>query len=144
MAAGDRFYAHMDEAPDGAQSALLRPRGPGLLPGLRRCGCTSIRLTGRCSRTTASTDSGSPNRSSLATGSRCVSPCEEKALRSGAGYGEVRWDTAITNQHDELVARYDVLTMLSEQVIPDASNWRQEIPERPFQNDRSSTHSRHT
>jgi hypothetical protein len=56
----------------------------------------------------------------------------------------VRWDTAITNQHDELVARYDVLTMLSEQVIPDASNWRQEIPERPFQNDRSSTHSRHT
>jgi oxepin-CoA hydrolase/3-oxo-5,6-dehydrosuberyl-CoA semialdehyde dehydrogenase len=48
--------------------------------------------------------------------------CKEKALRSGAGYGEVRWDTAITNQHDELVAHYDVLTMVSEQVIPDASN----------------------
>jgi len=29
----------------------------------------------------------------------------EKALRSGAGYGEVRWDPAITNQHDELVAQ---------------------------------------
>jgi oxepin-CoA hydrolase/3-oxo-5,6-dehydrosuberyl-CoA semialdehyde dehydrogenase len=48
--------------------------------------------------------------------------CEEKAPRSGAGYGEVRWDTAITNQHDELVAHTDVLTMVSGQVVPDAAN----------------------
>ena len=48
----------------------------------------------------------------------------EQALRSGAGYGEVHWDPAITNQHDELVARYEVLTIVREQVIPDASNWR--------------------
>jgi oxepin-CoA hydrolase/3-oxo-5,6-dehydrosuberyl-CoA semialdehyde dehydrogenase len=46
--------------------------------------------------------------------------CKEKSLRAGAGYGEVRWDTAISNQHGELVAGYDVLTMVSEKTVPDA------------------------
>ena len=46
--------------------------------------------------------------------------CKEKSLRAGAGYGEVRWDTAITNQDGEAVASYDVLTMVSEQELPDA------------------------
>jgi oxepin-CoA hydrolase / 3-oxo-5,6-dehydrosuberyl-CoA semialdehyde dehydrogenase len=39
---------------------------------------------------------------------------KEKSLRAAAGYGEVRWDTEITNQSDEVVAQYDVLTMVSE------------------------------
>ena len=30
--------------------------------------------------------------------------CKQKTLREGAGYGEVRWDTEVTNQKDELVA----------------------------------------
>jgi oxepin-CoA hydrolase/3-oxo-5,6-dehydrosuberyl-CoA semialdehyde dehydrogenase len=46
--------------------------------------------------------------------------CKEKSLRLGAGYGEVRWDTAISNQNGELVAGYDVLTMVSEKSVPDA------------------------
>ena len=46
--------------------------------------------------------------------------CKEKSLREGAGYGEVRWDTAITNQDGEAVANYDVLTMVSEKQVPDA------------------------
>jgi oxepin-CoA hydrolase / 3-oxo-5,6-dehydrosuberyl-CoA semialdehyde dehydrogenase len=46
--------------------------------------------------------------------------CKEKSLREGAGYGEVRWDTAITNQDAEAVANYDVLTMVSESQVPDA------------------------
>jgi oxepin-CoA hydrolase/3-oxo-5,6-dehydrosuberyl-CoA semialdehyde dehydrogenase len=46
--------------------------------------------------------------------------CKEKSLRAGAGYGEVRWDTTITNQHGEAVANYDVLTMVSEKLVPDA------------------------
>jgi hypothetical protein len=32
----------------------------------------------------------------------------------------VRWDTAITNQNGEVVANYDVLTMVSEKLVPDA------------------------
>jgi oxepin-CoA hydrolase / 3-oxo-5,6-dehydrosuberyl-CoA semialdehyde dehydrogenase len=39
--------------------------------------------------------------------------CKQKTLREGAGYGEVRWDTQVTNQDGETVAAYDVLTMVA-------------------------------
>ncbi|MED5420557.1 MAG: phenylacetic acid degradation bifunctional protein PaaZ [Pseudomonadota bacterium] len=39
--------------------------------------------------------------------------CKQKILREGSGYGEVRWDTEVTNQNDEIVASYDVLTMVA-------------------------------
>jgi oxepin-CoA hydrolase/3-oxo-5,6-dehydrosuberyl-CoA semialdehyde dehydrogenase len=47
--------------------------------------------------------------------------CKEKSLRPANGYGEVRWDTEITNQNAEQVALYDVLTMVSEREIPDSA-----------------------
>lgn len=39
--------------------------------------------------------------------------CKQKTLRSGTGYGEVRWDTEVTNQDGDIVAQYDVLTMVA-------------------------------
>ena len=39
--------------------------------------------------------------------------CKQKTLRGDTGYGEVRWDTEIRNQDDEIVAQYDVLTMVA-------------------------------
>lgn len=39
--------------------------------------------------------------------------CKQKTLRADSGYGEVRWDTEVTNQADEIVAQYDVLTMVA-------------------------------
>jgi len=39
--------------------------------------------------------------------------CKQKTLRAGTGYGEVRWDTEVSNQDDEIVAQYDVLTMVA-------------------------------
>ena len=39
--------------------------------------------------------------------------CKQKTLRASSGYGEVRWDTEVTNQDDEVVAQYDVLTMVA-------------------------------
>lgn len=39
--------------------------------------------------------------------------CKQKTLRQDAGYGEVRWDTEVTNQDGETVATYDVLTMVA-------------------------------
>ncbi len=39
--------------------------------------------------------------------------CKQKTLRGDSGYGEVRWDTEVTNQADEIVAQYDVLTMVA-------------------------------
>jgi oxepin-CoA hydrolase / 3-oxo-5,6-dehydrosuberyl-CoA semialdehyde dehydrogenase len=46
--------------------------------------------------------------------------CKEKLLRADKGWGEVTWDTEISNQHGETVASYNVLTMVSERAIPDA------------------------
>jgi oxepin-CoA hydrolase/3-oxo-5,6-dehydrosuberyl-CoA semialdehyde dehydrogenase len=43
--------------------------------------------------------------------------CKSKSLRADKGYGEVAWDTEITNQNGEIVASYDVLTMVSEQPV---------------------------
>lgn len=39
--------------------------------------------------------------------------CKQKTLRDESGYGEVRWDTEVKNQDDEIVATYDVLTMVA-------------------------------
>ena len=41
--------------------------------------------------------------------------CKQKTLREGSGYGEVRWDTEVTNQDGDMVASYDVLTMVATQ-----------------------------
>ena len=46
--------------------------------------------------------------------------CKEKTLRADKGWGEVAWDTEITNQNGETVAAYNVLTMVSVHAIPDA------------------------
>jgi oxepin-CoA hydrolase/3-oxo-5,6-dehydrosuberyl-CoA semialdehyde dehydrogenase len=46
--------------------------------------------------------------------------CKEKLLRPEKGWGEVSWDTEITNGNGETVASYDVLTMVSIHAIPDA------------------------
>jgi oxepin-CoA hydrolase/3-oxo-5,6-dehydrosuberyl-CoA semialdehyde dehydrogenase len=45
--------------------------------------------------------------------------CKQKSLRAEKGWGEVRWDTEITNQSGETVAAYDVLTMVSIRAVPD-------------------------
>ncbi len=39
--------------------------------------------------------------------------CKQKTAREGSEYGEVCWDTTITNQEDQVVAQYDVLTMVA-------------------------------
>jgi oxepin-CoA hydrolase/3-oxo-5,6-dehydrosuberyl-CoA semialdehyde dehydrogenase len=45
--------------------------------------------------------------------------CAEKTLRAEKGWGEVAWDTEITNQDGETVASYTVLTMVSIYAVPD-------------------------
>jgi len=46
--------------------------------------------------------------------------CARKSLRAEKGWGEVAWDTEITNQNQETVAAYRVLTMVSIHEIPDS------------------------
>jgi oxepin-CoA hydrolase / 3-oxo-5,6-dehydrosuberyl-CoA semialdehyde dehydrogenase len=119
---GDRFYAHMDEA-QAARNPLFGGRvahgyflvsaaaglfvDPPYGPVLANYGIDGLRFT-------------KPVKPGDRIKVRLT--CKEKSLRSGAGYGEVRWDTAITNQLGENVASYDVLTMVSEQRVPDAAD----------------------
>jgi oxepin-CoA hydrolase / 3-oxo-5,6-dehydrosuberyl-CoA semialdehyde dehydrogenase len=48
--------------------------------------------------------------------------CAQKSLRADKGWGEVAWDTEISNQNDEIVASYEVLTMVSIHRVPDHAN----------------------
>src|SRR6202045_3975877 len=117
---GDRFYAHMDEVAAArnplfggrvAHGYFLVSAAAGLFvdppygPVLANYGIDTLRFV-------------KPVKPRDLIKGRLT--CKEKSLRAGAGYGEVRWDTAITNQNGEAVANYDVLTMVSEKPVPDA------------------------
>ncbi|HEY2340996.1 MAG TPA: phenylacetic acid degradation bifunctional protein PaaZ [Steroidobacteraceae bacterium] len=118
---GDRFYAHMDEA-QAARNPLFGGRvahgyflvsaaaglfvDPDYGPVLANYGIDNLRFV-------KPVKPGDRIRVRLT--------CKEKSLRAAAGYGEVRWDAAITNQDGEAVANYDVLTMVSESETPAAS-----------------------
>ena len=115
---GDRFYAHMIEA-DAARNPFFGGRvahgyflisaaaglfvEPAYGPVLANYGIDNLRFL-------------KPVKPGDHIKVRLT--CKEKSLRPDKGYGEVRWDTEITNQNAEQVALYDVLTMVSEQEIP--------------------------
>ncbi|MGH8263202.1 MAG: MaoC/PaaZ C-terminal domain-containing protein, partial [Steroidobacteraceae bacterium] len=116
---GDHFYAHMDEASAQrnplfggrvAHGYFLVSAAAGLFvdpaygPVLANYGLDHLRFL----KPVKPGDS-----------IRVRFTCKEKSLRVGAGYGEVRWDTEIFNQAGEVVAQYDVLTMVSEHALPD-------------------------
>ncbi len=117
---GDKFYAHMDEAAAGAirlfggrvaHGYFLVSAAAGLFvdppygPVLANYGIDGLRFT-------------KPVKPGDRIKVRLT--CKEKTLRADKGFGEVRWDTEVTNQNGESVASYDVLTMVSEKAIPDA------------------------
>jgi len=110
---GDKFYAHMDDEAAKASPIfngrvahgyLVIAAAAGLFvwpdpgPVLANYGLDNLRFA-------TPTYPGAELRVYLT--------CKEKSLRAGAGYGEVRWDTQVMNQDDELVAAYDVLTMVA-------------------------------
>lgn len=110
---GDNFYAHMDEASarknpffDGrvAHGYLIVSFAAGLFvdpdfgPVLANYGLDDLRFA-------QPVNFGDTLKVRLT--------CKQKTLREGSGYGEVRWDTEVTNQNDEIVATYDVLTMVA-------------------------------
>ncbi len=116
---GDRFYAHMDEAAAQrnpffggrvAHGYFLVSAAAGLFvdppygPVLANYGLDNLRFL-------------TPVKPGDAIKVRIT--CKDKSLRKDKGYGEVRWDTEITNQRGEVVATYDVLTMISEYEVPD-------------------------
>lgn len=109
---GDRFYAHMDEEAAKANpffgarvahgyfvlslaAGLFVDPDPG--PVLANFGIDNLRFV-------APVFPGDALRVTLT--------CKQKNPRETEDYGEVRWDTVVTNQDDKVVAQYDVLTMV--------------------------------
>ena len=114
---GDTFYAHMDE-----QAAAANPFFPGRVahgyllvsfaaglfvdpepgPVLANYGLEGLRFVTPVSP-------GDEIRVSLTA--KQITPRETDA------YGEVRWDAVIHNQRDEVVASYDVLTLVAKEPV---------------------------
>ena len=109
---GDSFYAHMDESAAAANpffegrvahgyfivsaaAGLFVDPAPG--PVLANYGLEHLRF-----------------HAPLYPGDsiRVAFTCKQKTPRETEDYGEVRWDCRVTNQRDELVATYDVLTLV--------------------------------
>ena len=110
---GDTFYAHMDEEAarqnpffDGrvAHGYLILSFAAGLFvdpapgPVLANYGIDHLRFL-------TPVNPGDTLQVKLT--------CKEINPRSSAEHGEVRWDCCVTNQHDQVVAQYDVLTMVA-------------------------------
>lgn len=110
---GDKFYAHMDEEAAAANpffpgrvahGYLLLSFAAGLFvkpepgPVLANYGVESCRFL-------APVSPGDKIRVALTA--------KEIIPRETADYGEVHWDAVLSNQDDEVVATYDVLTLVS-------------------------------
>jgi oxepin-CoA hydrolase/3-oxo-5,6-dehydrosuberyl-CoA semialdehyde dehydrogenase len=117
---GDTFYAHMDDA-EAARNPLFGGRvahgyflisaaaglfvDPPYGPVLGNYGLDTLRFV-------------KPVKPGDRIKVRLT--CKSKSLRAEKGWGEIAWDTEITNQAGEAVAAYDVLTMVSVHAVPDA------------------------
>ncbi|MCI4665497.1 MAG: phenylacetic acid degradation bifunctional protein PaaZ [Neomegalonema sp.] len=110
---GDTFYAHLDEEAAAANqffggrvahgylivsfaAGLFVDPAPG--PVLANYGVDSLRFA-------KPVKPGDSLRACLI--------CKQINPRETNDYGEVRWDCTVTNQEDELVAQYDVLTLVA-------------------------------
>ena len=118
---GDTFYAHMDETAAAANpffpgrvahGYLLVSWAAGLFvdpepgPVLANYGLENLRFITPVSP-------GDPIRVELTA--KQITPRETDE------YGEVRWDAVIRNQSDELVATYDVLTLVNKEPTPEVA-----------------------
>ena len=118
---GDTFYAHMDEEAASANpffpgrvahGYLLVSWAAGLFvdpepgPVLANSGLENLRFV---------------TPVSPGDDIRVVLTAKQITPRETDEYGEVRWDAVLRNQNDELVASYDVLTLVAKQQAPVAA-----------------------
>jgi oxepin-CoA hydrolase/3-oxo-5,6-dehydrosuberyl-CoA semialdehyde dehydrogenase len=110
---GDKFYAHMDEELAAknpffegrvAHGYFIVSMAAGLFvepnygPVLANYGLDDLRFN---------------TPVSIGDTLKVRLTCKQKSRREDEEYGEVRWDTEVTNQDGEVVAGYDVLTMVA-------------------------------
>ncbi|MRX44015.1 phenylacetic acid degradation bifunctional protein PaaZ [Agromyces kandeliae] len=118
---GDTFYAHMDEA-----AAAANPFFPGRVAHGYLLVSWAAGLFVDAAPGPVLANSGLENLRFITP----VSPGDEIRVeltakqitpRETDEYGEVRWDAVLKNQRDELVATYDVLTLVAKEQAGDAA-----------------------
>ncbi len=116
---GDTFYAHMDEA-----AAAANPFFPGRVAHGYLLVSWAAGLFVDAAPGPVLANSGLENLRFITP----VSPGDEIRVeltakqitpRETDEYGEVRWDAVLKNQRDEIVATYDVLTLVAKEQAPD-------------------------
>lgn len=110
---GDTFYAHMDE-----EAAAANPFFPGRVAHGYLLVSFAAGLFVEPAPGPVLANTGLENlkfMTPVAAGDsvRVELTAKEITPRETDDYGQVRWDTRLLNQRDELVAQYDVLTMVS-------------------------------
>ncbi len=109
---GDNFYAHMDEA-----AAKANPFFPGRVAHgyLLLSFAAGLFVEPNLGPVLANTGLENLNfmKPVQAGDSISVQLTLRKKTRRNEDYGEVRWHVLLRNQHDELVAEYELLTMVS-------------------------------
>jgi len=115
---GDTFYAHMDEA-----SAAANPFFPGRVAHGYLLVSWAAGLFVDAAPGPVLANSGLENLRFITPVSpgdaiRVELTAKQITPRETDDYGEVRWDAVLRNQRDELVATYDVLTLVAKEPVP--------------------------
>ncbi|QAY72925.1 phenylacetic acid degradation bifunctional protein PaaZ [Agromyces protaetiae] len=117
---GDTFYAHMDE-----EAATANPFFPGRVAHGYLLVSWAAGLFVDAAPGPVLANSGLENLKFVTPVSpgdsiRVELTAKQITPRETDEYGEVRWDAVLKNQHDELVASYDVLTLVAKERVPAA------------------------
>ena len=116
---GDTFYAHMDE-----EAAAANPFFPGRVAHGYLLVSWAAGLFVDAAPGPVLANSGLENLRFITPVSpgdtiRVELTAKQITPRETDEYGEVRWDAVLKNQDDELVATYDVLTLVAKELAPE-------------------------
>ncbi|GAA4842021.1 phenylacetic acid degradation bifunctional protein PaaZ [Garicola koreensis] len=115
---GDKFYAHTNEEAATANPFFPRRVAHGYLLVAWAAGLFVEAAPGPVLANTGLENLSFMTPVTYDDSIRVTLTAKEITPRETDDYGQVRWDTVLHNQHDELVATYDVLTRVAKE-MPD-------------------------
>lgn len=113
---GDTFYAHTDEEAATANPFFPRRVAHGYLLVSWAAGLFVEPAPGPVLANTGLEHLNFATPVTYGDSIRVTLTAKQITPRETDDYGEVRWDTVLHNQHDEVVATYDVLTRVAKEV----------------------------
>jgi len=116
---GDTFYAHTNEEAAKANPFFPRRVAHGYLLVAWAAGLFVEPAPGPVLANTGLENLSFQTPVTYEDSIRVTLTAKQITPRETDDYGEVRWDTVLHNQHDEIVATYDVLTRVAKQNKPE-------------------------